>query len=62
MIIFMGIKAQVKLVKRNKKKNYFPKLSALQTFGQGGKKDVFGATNFRTLLRPKVCRAESFGD
>ena len=58
----MRIKAQVKLVKRNKKKNYFPKLSALQTFRQGGKKDVFGATNFRTLLRPKVCHAESFGD
>jgi len=40
----------------------FVKVSALQTFGQDEKIDVFGATNFWTRLCPKVCRAETFGN
>ena len=45
---------------RLEKKYFLPKVSALYTFGQGEKIDIFGVTNLRTLLRPKVCRAETF--
>ena len=39
----------------------FVNVSALQTFGQDEKIDVFGATNFRTRLYPKVC-SKTFGN
>ena len=48
--------------KKNLKKIFMPIKACKTKLEKKNFPKPFGVINFRTLLRPKVCRAETFGD